>query len=413
VSVSSELLSAGIPEETTPSPLASRLQRAAALFDERRLPEAESELQEALRLAPDDLRAWRLLARVRLRLGRLADARVAFAAIAARTPDDGEARLQLGIVALKAEDFAAAAVELEAAVRLRPADARAQQCLAYAWTRQGRVGQAAAAFDRAGAPELGQVVRGGAADATGDGVIEEMAVASLAADHLLPRDTGVPQGSRLDHGVHRLLVEATSETHVVPAALLTMLGDVTLEPAVRRRPGRLAEVAAAAGPMPRYVRCRGQGEIWVGQQRAGGSLLSLRLEDDSVFLRESRVLGWQGALAWGAGEIPRDSTPLLQFNGRGVVVVDFAAADVVAVHVSLAHRPKVRAGRLLGWMGPIVLQPDDRVELQAEMRVFTCEGEGVLLIARHGQAEQPVHERAEPGDHGSGRPDTGDPDLHR
>jgi hypothetical protein len=409
VSVSSELLSAGIPEETTPSPLASRLQRAAALFDDRRLPEAESELQEALRLAPDDLRAWRLLARVRLRLGRLDDARAAFTAIASRTPDDGEARLQLGIVAIKSGDFAAAAVELEAAVRLRPADARAQQCLAYAWARLGRVTAAAAAFDRAGAPELADVVRGSAADLGTGGTIDEMAVASLAADNLLPREAGVPPGSRLDHGVHRLTVEATSETHVVPAALLTLLGDISLKPAVRRRPGRLADVAAPAEPMPRYVHCRGQGEIWIGQQRPGGSLLSLRLEDDSVFLREARVLGFAGALAWGVGEIPRDGTPLLQFNGRGVVVVDFAAADVVAVHVSLAHRPKVPAGRLLGWMGPIVLQVDD----QAEMRVLTCEGEGVLLIARHGQAEQPVHERAEPGDHGSGRPDSGDPDLHR
>jgi hypothetical protein len=410
VSASSELLSAGIPEETTPSPLASRLQRAAALFDDRRLPEAESELQEALRLAPDDLRAWRLLAHVRLRLGRLADAREALAAIAARTPDDGEARLQLGIVALKAEDFAAAAVELEAAVRLRPADPRAQQCLAYAWARLGRGEAAAVAFDRAGAPELAQVVRAGAGGEVHAGVVvDEMAVASLAADQLLPRETGVPLGSRLDHGVHRLIVEASSETHVVPAALLSLQGDVTLEPAVRRRPGRLAEVAAATGPMPRYVRCRGQGEIWLGKQRPNGSLLSLRLEEDSVFLRESRVLGWAGPLAWGAGEIPRDGTPLLQFNGRGVVIVDFAAADVVAVHVSLAHRPKVLAGRLLGWMGTVVLQPD----AQAEMRVLTCEGEGVLLISRHGQAEQPVHQRAEPGDHGSGRPDSGDPDLHR
>jgi hypothetical protein len=443
VSVGAELLSADSSDETpagtlvaeTPAgtlavetsagTLAARLQRAGALFDDRRLPEAEAELQEALRLAPDDLRAWRLLARVRLRLGRLDDARAAFAAIAARVPEDGEARLQLGLVACKAHDFAAAAVELEAAVRLRPTDVRAQQYLAYAWAHLGRAGEAAATFEAAGAPELAAVVRAGGEAAAAP---EELPIASLAADNLLPRESGIPEGSRLASGVHRLVVDDVSETHVVAAALLTMLGDVTLEPAVRRRPGRMAEAIAVAAPMPRYVRCRGQGEIWVAGQRRGTPLLSLRLEADSVCLRESRVLGFAGPLAWAAGEIPRDGTQLLQFDGRGVVLVDFAAADVVAVHVSLAHRPKVPGARLLGWLGSIVLQPDDAAgaALTApapgrpgprlggpSTRVFACEGEGVLLIARHGQAEQPVHERAEPGHHGAGRPDPGDPDLHR
>ena len=405
MSAGAELLSLGIPEESTPSPLTSRLQRAGALYDERRLPEAESELQEALHLAPDDLRAWGLLARVRLRLGRLEDARAAFTAIAARAPNDGEARFQLGIAALKAQDFSAAAVELEAAVRLRPADARAQQYLAYAWAHLGRASLAAATFERAGAPELAAAVRG-----AGSGErVEEMAISSLAADNLLPRESGIPAGSRLDRGVHRLVVDDNSETHVAAACLLTMLGDVTLEPAMRRRPGRLPDLGPAAGPLPRYLRCRGLGEIWLGPPHAQAPVLGLRLEDDSVFLREARVLAFAGDLSWEAGEIARDGTPLLQFHGSGVVLVDFAAADVVAVHVSLAHRPKVPGARLLGWIGPIVLQPDDR----SAVRVFTCEGEGVLLIARHGQAEQPVHERAEPGDHGAGGPDSGDSDLHR
>ena len=107
---------------------------------------------------------------MRLRLGRLADARAAFAAIASRAPEDGEARFQLGIAAVKVEDFPAAAAELEAAVRLRPTDTRAQQYLAYAWARLGRATEAADAFARAGAPELSSAVRaghGGAGSASG------------------------------------------------------------------------------------------------------------------------------------------------------------------------------------------------------------------------------------------------------
>ena len=53
----------------------SRLRRAGALVGERRLPEAEAEIVEALGLEPDDLGALKLLALVRFRLGRLAEAR--------------------------------------------------------------------------------------------------------------------------------------------------------------------------------------------------------------------------------------------------------------------------------------------------------------------------------------------------
>jgi hypothetical protein len=389
--------------------LARRLERAGALYDERRLPEAELELDEALRLSPDDLRAWRLLARVRLRLGRAADARAAFAAIVARAPADGEARFELGLAALKSEDWAGAATELEAALRLLPAHRRVQQYLAYAWARLGRGPSAKA---KAASPGF----------AASPAAVPEIALASLVADEMLPRAEGPVGTAALGAGVFRLGVEEESATHVMAGNLLAVFGELALEPAARRRPGRVAEPSADRDGG--LLRCRGQGEIWVAPARAGAPLTALLLEDDVLYLRSARVVGFAGPLGWDAGAMPGPAGPaVLHFHGRGTVLAALGADELVSVRVSPALPVKVPEARVLGWMGDVVLQAgegadsedsrDSKVESRDLQRLVACEGEGVLLIARHGQAGERVHQRAEPGDDGAGRPDPAGPDLHR
>src|SRR5688572_4279548 len=98
----------------------ARMRRAGQLVSERRLGEAEVELVDALAQAPDDLRAHKLLALVRFRLGRLVEARASYRRVVDAAPDDAAARLNLGLIALKLERFEEAAEELAAAVRLRP-----------------------------------------------------------------------------------------------------------------------------------------------------------------------------------------------------------------------------------------------------------------------------------------------------
>ena len=351
------------------------------------MPEAERELEAAVELAPDDPRAYRLLARVRLRQGRAGDAREAYAKLAQRLPNDAQARFDLGLAALKVEDFGQAAAELEAALRLRPEDARAEPYLAYAWARLGRTSAAVAAFERAGAAELAAATLAGATAS------REVPIATLAADRLVAGSPLAGSRSPAEPGVERdlfrFVIEADSEAHVVQSALVTTAGDVTISPAVRRRPGRIAEPNDMS--QVRFMRCHGQGEVWVGARRAGTRPLGLGIEDDVVFLREARVLGWSGALTWEVGTLPGNGAALLHLSGKGRVLVDWAATDVIAVRVSPAQTTKLIDGRLLGWLGQLVFTQDDTSGPAASSggsgTVIACEGEGVLLIARHGDAQ--------------------------
>ncbi len=127
---------------------------AGELVSSRRLPEAETEIAQALAHAPHDLRALKLLALVRFKLGRLAEARETYQTVVRAAPDDPGVRRSLGLVALKLEWFHEAVGELEAAARLEPGDRRVWSYLGYAYARVGRSTDAADAFRRAGQPDL-------------------------------------------------------------------------------------------------------------------------------------------------------------------------------------------------------------------------------------------------------------------
>jgi len=120
----------------------------------QRLPEAELQLLRAQADAPHDLRVLKLLALVRFKLGRLAEARQIYREAAQIAPEDAAIRLNLGLIALKLDWFDEAVTELETTVRLHPDDRRAWSYLGNACARTGARGQAAAAFRRAGQHEL-------------------------------------------------------------------------------------------------------------------------------------------------------------------------------------------------------------------------------------------------------------------
>lgn len=96
------------PEEQA---LVARLRRTSELVTAQRLPEAESELLVAQGLSPRDLRVLKLLALVRFKLGRLAESRQVYREASEVAPDDPTIRLNLGLIALKLDSFAEAALE--------------------------------------------------------------------------------------------------------------------------------------------------------------------------------------------------------------------------------------------------------------------------------------------------------------
>ncbi len=110
-SLTSPVASGELPRPPAPD-ASARMRRAGQLVSERRLAEAEVEILEALGEAPDDLRAHKLLALVRFRLGRLVDARASYQKVVEAAPEDAAARLNLGLIALKLERFEEATDEL-------------------------------------------------------------------------------------------------------------------------------------------------------------------------------------------------------------------------------------------------------------------------------------------------------------
>jgi uncharacterized protein (AIM24 family) len=139
---------------------------------------------------------------------------------------------------------------------------------------------------------------------------------------------------------------------------------------------------------------------------------ALTLEEDALFVRESSVLAFSGDLVWESGAIPRSGVRMLHLHGSGAVVVDWLGRDVVAIRLADGQPLTVPLHRLCGWLGQLVLrlQPASR---PGGATLVACEGEGVLLLARNGQTGERVHERAEPGHDGPGRPDPGRSAFHR
>jgi tetratricopeptide (TPR) repeat protein len=434
----------------------THMRRAGALVAERRLPEAEAELVLALAATPGELRALKLLALVRFRLGRFSEARESYRSVAQAAPDDAAARLNLGLIALKLEWFSEAAEELEAAVRLRADDRRALSYLAYAYARLGRTADAAQAFRRAGQPELAAELDGrvpvpvvqerpfaaepfnkretlrefGASrteitrveleatrpqrrpSAESESVSVAGATVSLtsfALGRLLSPDDTAATSDWVADGILRFRIE--EKGYVSASAVLAADGALTLERARERQRGRLGD--KPLGGARSFYRCRGAGEIWLTGARPRRPLASLALEDDVLYLREELVLAFAGDLVWEKGRAPRSCIGLLQFRGSGRVVVDSGGTELVGVRLTEGRPLKLVAGRLCGWIGRVVVQGVAGPEGEGRTPLVACEGEGVLLIARHGQAREPIHERAEPGDNGPGSAHPGSPVLPR
>jgi len=118
-------------------------------------------------------------------------------------------------------------------------------------------------------------------------------------------------------------------------------------------------------------------------------LVALSLDCDVLFLEESRVVAWGDEMVWESGSVPGNGTPLLQFRGTGRVVILAGEGELVAVRIAEGDRMAVPSTRLAGWLGRVVVQARPGLAGDADaadLHHVTCEGEGVLLISKHGES---------------------------
>ncbi|HEX9103032.1 MAG TPA: tetratricopeptide repeat protein, partial [Polyangia bacterium] len=134
--------------------LAEHLQRAGELLRGEKLDEAEREIECALRIRPQDLRARNLHGLFLFRAARYDEALAEYLELCRAYPNDAALRLNLGLVELRTGRHAEAAENLKRVVAAEPDNARAQGYLGLALMRAGELGEARDAFHRAGQEEL-------------------------------------------------------------------------------------------------------------------------------------------------------------------------------------------------------------------------------------------------------------------
>jgi uncharacterized protein (AIM24 family) len=183
-----------------------------------------------------------------------------------------------------------------------------------------------------------------------------------------------PNGEALRLGVG-------DEAFVRAGAALAAAG-VRFEPAFRRMQGRASDVPLAAGGVP-FFRLVGPGDVWVAG--APGRWQAVSLDDDILYVREDRVLAFDGQVSWEAGAVPGDGLRMLQFRGRGCVVLRLDALPV-AVKVTEDRPAFVGRAHLLGWVGRLVTHKQ-RAAGPTPFEL-ACQGEGVVLFDPHGDPER-------------------------
>lgn len=395
-------------------PLFDSLTRAAALVTSRLFPEAEAEALRALAVAPSDVRALKLLALVRFKLGRLEEARSACRQILAVVPRDAATRLNLGLIALRLERVDEAVEELTLAARLAPHDTKAWSYLGHAHLQRGERSAASAAFRRAGdgamASELERSALTQASALDQDEYREDTGSSAFGDPPAEPSAFAYPAGGQVEvagsrgdsahaqawvslGSVARLAFDG--EMIVQQDAVAACSGSARMERARRRRRGRVTDEWLGSDAR-RFVRLDLQGHgrgdaLPDGGTRAprgdvhlsvgGGLLVRVTLDGEVLFVREDRIVAFDGALSWECGHVPQAERALevLQLRGPGQAVFS-ARSGPLALGVSARRPLLVAIERLIGWTGGVVVSgPPARDELVAEWGVV-CEGEGVVFV---------------------------------
>ena len=409
--------------ESSRSPHAIHLASAGELVAAQKFGEAEGEILRALADAPADAKALNLLALVRYKLGRLEDACSTYREIAASAPHDAGARRNLGLLALKLGRLDEALPELEMSVRIAPQDERAWSYLGYVYAKKGKVIEAAAAFRRAGQDSLAGELEH---SATLQRPPTPLSRASLTRPVALapPLPAPVPpsegaearRGPRVEISAHALpapieeplappqpreaepipllsyvlsrlgqspapaapvgalRLTIADEAHVRADAILAGSGALAWEPGLRRAQGRCSTEPLGSQRRP-YFRLTGAGEIWLAG--AHGCWLPLRLADDVLYVREDKVLAFEGSLTWEAGTVPNAGLRMLQFRGRGTVALEVGEGPI-AFKVTDEKPTLLSAARLYGWVGRLVPH-GERLPGAAPFQL-ACQGEGVVLL---------------------------------
>jgi uncharacterized protein (AIM24 family) len=179
---------------------------------------------------------------------------------------------------------------------------------------------------------------------------------------------------------------AGKETHVRESSLLAAMAGPGLSLARRRMRGHYA-ASNLVTDTDRFFRVQGSGELLLCSPTPTRGLTALSLEGDVLYVEEERVVAWGDEVVWESGRVPGSGKAILQFRGTGRVVILTGETEIVAVRIAETDCLAVPTQRLAGWLGHVVVQGPPAIAENAPdgLQYVTCEGEGVLLLSRHGE----------------------------
>jgi tetratricopeptide (TPR) repeat protein len=422
--------------------LADHLQRAGELLKSNQLDGAEKEIEAALSLRRDDVRARNLRGLFLFRGNRYEEAEKIYVELCDKWPEDAALRLNLGLVELRMGKFGEAAANLKKVIAAEPDNGRAQGYLGLALMRTGELQQAHGAFLKAGQTELARQIEVQLQQKKdGAQAVGELRDAAAHGQRTLEKeeqpfaavelDAPVEEAGRHNVGEWQLReagqaaplpggVEAASPLRLLPAEPVTAFATRRLlraptsdEPflladggmLVMRVDGRLptrtlGTVASTEGvtfePLFRRVRAQstqeafgegaeamlmavGHGRIVVAARGARFSVLALA--DDILYLREPTLFAFEESLAWESGRLPGGGA-----QGDAARIVQFRGHGRVVLRTSRSiftlkteEAPLfVEQGALLGWIGRVV--PKQAHGEDGPAPYIECHGEGVLIL---------------------------------
>jgi uncharacterized protein (AIM24 family) len=151
----------------------------------------------------------------------------------------------------------------------------------------------------------------------------------------------------------------------------------------RRTRGRVTE-EPFGGPVTPWTLVEGTGTA-VLAAGAGRSVAALELGGEFVFLRESRLLGFDSSARYENGRLPappEEPAPIVivQLSGRGLVLVE-SERPLRALVATAERRVIVRSESVAGWTGRMLAQPLSVEDSPTHAHGFVSfSGEGAVLL---------------------------------
>jgi hypothetical protein len=193
------------------------------------------------------------------------------------------------------------------------------------------------------------------------------------------------QGPRLRVGPGGVLTaQIERRLFVRTDGVLASIGELAYEPACRRIRGRM--VPELLGGEDRPVYCvGGRGLLVIGRGALATPFHILELRDETLYIHEDILWGFEETLHWENGRVPRAAAlPLVQFRGDGKLAVRMGPR-AVCVPVTAGEVLYCDSRRLLGWQGRVVPRavesaPNVATDGVVSTPFIECIGDGVVIV---------------------------------